>query len=311
MNEIFKEIVMENTAGNPMKAEILWTDLSKKVISEKFTEKDKKVSPYIVAQLLKKNGFVKKKAKKSLTMKEVENRDKQFKYISELKNSFKMAYNPVLSIDTKKKELIGNFYREGKLFTKETLKVYDHDFPSFSDGIVIPHGIYDTKNNKGYISIGKSKDTSEFCVDNLIYYWENFISKDYPIADSILLIGDGGGSNSSRSYLTKNDLQRLSNTINLKVRVAHYPPYCSKWNPIEHRLFPHVTRAMEGVVFESYEIVEQLIKKSKTESGLTVETVINPKVYQTGRKLSKKDIEEIKFTRDSFLPNWNYFFNPQ
>ena len=119
---------MENTAGNPMKAEILWTDLSKKVISEKFTEKDKKVSPYIVAQLLKKNGFVKKKAKKSLTMKEVENRDKQFKYISELKNSFKMAYNPVLSIDTKKKELIGNFYREGKLFTKETLKVYDHGY---------------------------------------------------------------------------------------------------------------------------------------------------------------------------------------
>ena len=119
---------MENTAGNPMKAEVLWTDLSKKVISKKFTEKDKKVSPYIVTQLLKKNGFVKKKAKKSLTMKEVENRDKQFKYISELKNSFKQDCNPVLSIDTKKKELIGNFYREGKLFTKETLKVYDHGY---------------------------------------------------------------------------------------------------------------------------------------------------------------------------------------
>lgn len=307
---MFKEIVKDNTAGNPMKSEVLWTNLSKKEISNRFKEKEKEVSPYIVSQLLKKNGFVKKKALKTLAMKEVENRDNQFKYISELKKSFEMDYNPVLSIDTKKKELLGNFYREGKLFTKETIKVYDHDYPSFSEGNVIPHGIYDLKNNKGYMSIGKNNDTSEFCVDNLIYYWENFISKDYPYADSILIISDGGGSNSSRSYLTKTDFKRLSDAINLKVRIAHYPPYCSKWNPIEHRLFPHVTRAMEGVVFESYELVEQLIKNSKTISGLTVETVINSKVYETGRKLSKNDIEKIRFFKDSFLPNWNYFFTP-
>lgn len=293
-----------------MNSEILWTNLSRKDISERFHEKGKDVSPFIVKQLLKLSGYVKRKALKSLTMKEIENRNEQFINISKYKRLFLLGNNPILSIDTKKKEHIGNFYREGKLFTKEVIKVYDHDFPSFSSGVVIPHGIYDYRNNKAYVSIGKSKDTSEFSIDNIIYHWKKKISKYFPKATSLLLLCDGGGSNSSRSDLVKMDLQRLSNEIGLKVRIAHYPPYSSKWNPIEHRVFPHITRAMEGVVLNNYDIVNELISETKTQKGLEVESCINSGIYQTGRKLSNKAKDKINVIKDNILPNWNYTILP-
>ena len=260
--------------------------------------------------MLKVRGYSKRKSQKQIPLKEVENRNEQFEYISCLKDSFKLDDNPVLSIDTKKKELLGNFYRDGKIYTKETIKVYDHDYPSYAEGKVVPHGIYDLSENTGYMTIGKSMDTSEFMIDNLENYWLNEISKNYNNADTLLILCDGGGSNSSRGFQLKNRLQALSNKLKIKIKVAHYPPYCSKWNPIEHKLFCHVHRAMQGVVFKDYQTVKELIENTKTASGLNVKVSINSKIYSKSEKLSQNEIETLNIIPDSFLPKWNYAILP-
>ena len=260
--------------------------------------------------MLKIRGYSKRKSQKQIPLKEVENRNEQFEYISRLKDSFKLDENPVLSIDTKKKELLGNFYRDGKIYTKETIKVYDHDYPSYAEGKVIPHGIYDLLENTGYMTIGKSMDTSEFMIDNLENYWLNEIAKNYNNADTLLILCDGGGSNSSRGFQLKKRLQTLSNKLKIKIKVAHYPPYCSKWNPIEHKLFCHVHRAIQGVVFKDYQTVKELIENTKTTSGLNVKVSINSKIYSKSEKLSQNEIETLNIIPDSFLPKWNYTILP-
>jgi hypothetical protein len=164
---------------------------------------------------------------------------------------YTLAGNPIISVDSKKKEQLGNFYREGKIYTTETIEVNDHDFPSLAEGVVIPHGIYDMLKNEAIVNIGTSRDTSEFACDSIELWWRQNGKKAYPNATSILILMDGGGSNSSRHYIFKEDLQKLSNKLGIEIRIAHYPPYTSKWNPIEHRLFPHVTRAMQGVFLKN------------------------------------------------------------
>ncbi len=215
-----------------------------------------------------------------------------------------------MSIDTKKKEFIGQLYREGKSYCQKAVKVYDHDFPSLADGVVIPHGIYDIVQNKGYLSLGVSKDTSEFLCDNLRYHWQNGIAEQYPEADEMLLLMDGGGSNSCLHYIVKEDLQNLANELGITLTIAHYPAYCSKYNPIEHRLFPHIQRSWDAVVFENYEIVKEQVEKTTTAKGLKVAAWINEKMYQTGRKYSENFKETMTIVFDEILPKWNYQIQP-
>ena len=172
---------------------------------------------------------------------------------------FRDAGEPILSMDSKKRELIGNFHRPGVLFTKETIRTFDHDYPSFASGFVIPHGLYDVGLNRGYLHLGTSADTSEFACDCLLDWWQRYGSVQYPKAKSLLLQCDGGGSNRTGGYLFKSGLQELADATGLSIRVCHYPPYCSKYNPIEHRLFCHVSRACQGVVFESIALVQELM----------------------------------------------------
>ena len=172
--------------------------------------------------------------------------------------------------------------------------------------MVIPHGLYDVKRNDGHVNLGTSHDTSEFACDSLERWWESRGRALYPQATSILLLCDGGGSNSAGQYLFKEDLQRLADRIGIEIRVAHYPPYSSKYNPIEHRLFPHLTRACQGVVFESVELVKGLMEKTKTSTGLRVTVDILDQVYQTGRKYAEGFKENMKIVFDEFLPKWNY-----
>jgi hypothetical protein len=214
-------------------------------------------------------------------------------------------------MDTKKKEYIGNFYRDGFLYTTEEIHTLDHDFNSMAEGIVIPHGIYDITSNQGFINLGQSHDTSEFACDSLRNWWYTKGQYDYPDATSILLLADSGGSNSCRHYVFKQDLQLLVNEIGVEIRMAHYPSYCSKYNPIEHRLFPHVTRACQGVIFKSVDIVKELMAKTKTEKGLTVIVDIIDKVYQTGRKVAREFKENMTIVFDEHLPKWNYTAIPQ
>jgi hypothetical protein len=171
--------------------------------------------------------------------------------------------------------------------------------------------LYDLTQNLGYVHIGTSHDTSEFACDSIRHWWLNYGCILYPLATSILLLGDGGGSNSSRSYLFKEALSKLAQELRIEIRIAHYPPYSSKYNPIEHRLFPHLTRACSGVIFDSHETVKNLMAKAKTRSGLTVFSGIIDQVYQTGKKVAKDFKENMNIIFDEYLPQWNYVAQPK
>lgn len=253
-----------------------------------------------------------RRMQKYLDMGQHQDRDAQFVNIARLKKEYLHSPNPILSIDTKKKELLGTFYRDGRLYTRNgPLLAYDHDFPSHAEGVVIPYGLYDLKRNFGYLSVGTSKDTSAFACDSIAWWWTQFGSGLYRRAKSICLLCDGGGSNSANQYLFKEDLQKLSDLLSVEIRVTHYPPYCSKYNPIERRLFCHVTRACQGVLFDSVATVKRLLEKTQTSTGLGVIVEVLDKVYQTGRKYTEGFKENMKILFDDFLPKWNYRAVPQ
>ena len=239
-------------------------------------------------------------------MKEVENRDAQFLKISQLIKEYTAKGLPVISMDVKKKEQIGDFHREGIFYGTAPRDVYDHDFSSFSEGVVIPHGIFDINQNKGFITLGTSKDTSEFCCDNVERWWRVAGKSQYPTKKEMLVLADGGGSNSSRHYIFKEDLQALANKLGVTIRLAHYPPYTSKYNPIEHRFFCHVSRACLGAVFSSIDYVKELMSNTSTKTGLSTIVEVNHKVYQIGRKYAQDFKETMTIVFDDFLPQWNY-----
>jgi len=306
LNEQFEQVLAENTAGSPMNEEIRWTNLAPNQIAEELSREDRSVSAYTVKQLLKKNKFKRRKARKSQSLGTCLFLDEQFKNIASLKKEFLAAGLPVISIDTKKKELLGNLYRDGRLYTKDILRVYDHDFPYLADGVVIPYTIYDLRHNRAYVYLGTSKDTAEFVADCLRHWWFNYGSQLYPSASTLLILADGGGSNSSRHFIFKSELETLAQELALEIRMAHYPPYCSKWNPVEHRVFPHLTRAMQGVILTSHSLVQTLLERTSTRTGLKVVVNILEKTYQTGRKVADDYKDTMQIVFDAFLGRWNY-----
>jgi Rhodopirellula transposase DDE domain len=311
IHQKFLETLKNYTAGDPMDEKVRWTNLKPWQIAERLASQyDIGVSLNVIRQLLKKHGYRRRKIQKRTTKKNVKHRNEQFENIIRLKAEFEAAGNPVASMDTKKKEHLGNLYRDGQLYTLEELRTLDHDFASYAEGVVIPHSIYDLKYNTGYINLGTSKETSEFACDSLRKWWYDQGQSRYPNATAILILCDGGGSNSSRHYIFKQDLQELVDELGIDIRIAHYPPYCSKHNPIEHRLFPHVTRACQGVVFKNIELVKELIAGTTTSKGLTVTVKIIDKVYETKRKVADDFKETMRIVFDEVLPQWNYTAAP-
>ena len=303
----FLNVLKDHTAGDPMDEQVIWTDLTPQEIANKLRQdRQVKVSKSVVNKLLKKHGYHRRKAQKKKTMKTVAHRNEQFGNIQALVAEFRAKGYPIISFDTKKKENLGNFYRAGHLYTQAELHAYDHDFNEFAEGVIIPHGIYDLQRNLGYMHIGTSKDTSQFACDCLRSWWLEHGRDFYANAPVLLALCDGGGSNGSRCYLFKEDLQKLADELGLEIRIAHYPPYCSKYNPIEHRRFPHVTRACQGVLLTSVHLVKQLIEKTSTIKGLKVFVKIIETVYQTGRKVADNFKQTMRIVFDDFLPNWNY-----
>lgn len=289
-----------------MRDDIQWTNLPQQAIAEGLEKEGFRVSRHIVKQLLDRHAYVKRKAQKSQAMGHHRDRNPQFENIAHLKQAYWDSSNPILSMDTKKKEFLGNFYREGRLYSRRVIQTYDHDFTSAAQGVVIPHGLFDLKRNTGYLYLGTSRDTSEFACDNVARWWRSYGRRQYPEALSLLLLCDSGGSNNANHYLFKEDLQKLADRIGIEIRVAHYPPYTSKYNPIEHRLFPHVTRACQGVVFESIDLVGTLMATTKTKAGLRVFVKIVDRVYQTGRKYAEDFKDNMRILFDEGLPQWNY-----
>ena len=308
LDEKFLAVLRDHTAGDPMDETVRWTNLTPgEIVKALRVDYDITVSKFVVCQLLKKHNYRRRKAQKKTSLKqEIKNRNEQFENIVRLKADFAAAGNPIVSMDTKKKEYIGNFYREGRLYTLAELHTYDHDFPSYAEGVIIPHSLYDLSLNVGYIHLGNSHDTGEFACDSFRHWWYTYGRQLYPNATAILALCDSGGSNSARHYLFKQDLQALADEIGIEIRVAHYPPYCSKYNPIEHRLFPHVTRACQGVIFTSMDLVKELMAKTNTTTGLQAFVHIIDKVYETGRKVAADFKETMRIVFDDFLPQWNY-----
>lgn len=306
LEDNFAEVLVDHTAGDPMDEDVVWTYLTQQEIADSLAELGTPVSTEVVGDLLEEFGFVQRQAQKRRSMGHSPHRNEQFEYIAELRDEYLDAGEPVLSMDTKKKEMLGNYFRDGRLYTTETIETYDHDFPSHSSGLVIPHGLYDLARNVGHVTLGVSHDTSQFACDCVRSWWRRNGRRNYPHARRMLLLCDCGGSNSHRHYIFKEELQRLAGDLELPIRIAHYPPYCSKYNPIEHRLFPHITRACQGVIFHTLDIVQRFIRRTTTSTGLRVTLHTITKAYETGRKASAEFLEALPIVFDEFLPQWNY-----
>lgn len=307
-----KDIIKDRTAGDPMRENVTWTDLSPVEIANQMElDFDVPITPPIVRRVLGLLNFRLRKIAKILPGKEVPDRDQQFLRIAELKEEFLGLGLPVISMDTKKKEFLGGLYRAGRVYTTEAIKAFDHDFPTWANGVIIPHGFYDLARNAGCLHLGLSRDTSEFACDSLRLYLEREIAHRYPNAGKLLLLCDGGGSNGSRTHIFKQGLQHLVNELGMTIRVAHYPAYCSKYNPIERRFFSHVTRACQGVLFDTLATVRSLMEKTNTKTGLKATVRVIEKIYETGRKASEAFKAKMPIKFDDILPKWNYQLVPQ
>lgn len=297
-------------AGSPTDEGVYWISLRPWQIAALFYEQHQiRVSHGVVKRLLKSLGYGYRKQSKQLATGNYARRDEQFRIICSMVLIMGLQ-SPVLSIDCKKKERLGHLYRGGRRYCSGQVQVYDHDYEHLSEGKVIPHGIYDVQANKGYITIGGSSETADFVIDNLIWWWEEHGIHSYADAKTILLLCDAGGANSYRHYIFKQRLQVFARQTGLSVIVSHYPPYCSKWNPIEHRLFSHVHKAMEGVVFSNYQTVKNCIEQTATKTGLRVVVRLNLKEYETGLKTDKSQIDKTRIAFHPQLPELNYRIHP-
>ena len=305
---LFDEIVQNHMAGLPQDDSVRWLDISIAQIIQLFKEHAIVISEHIVRKMIKLRGFKKRSFHKTKTLKEVENRDAQFKLVESTWTSCVHQGIPDLSIDTKKKEMLGNFKRAGKTFSQHELAALGHDFASFSKGTIVPHSIYDVERNVGYLTIGNSHDTAEFVCDNIARIWRDYLQWEYPKATAICILCDGGGSNSASHHIFKQELMKLAASLGLDIIIVHYPPYCSKYNPIEHRLFAHITRAWSGVPLLSAEYACKKANETTTSKGLVVYASINSKKYQTQRTLDESyESERLKrIVFDEQLPKWNY-----
>ncbi len=226
-----------------------------------------------------------------------------------------MENNPIISIDTKKKEVLGQLTRNETVLTKvgkdgKVTEVFDHDFPFLATGKAIPHGIYDLKSNIGYISIGNSHETAAFIIDNLDWWWQEFGQHLYTSATHILILCDSGGANGHRHHLFKKLLQDWAKKIGIKIVVAHYPPYCSKYNPIERRLFAHVHRTIKHTILTEFQQVKELMSKTSTTKGLSVVVRLNEVFYPTKQMSKVEDIDKKRILKHPALPNFSYTILP-
>ena len=285
--DTFKLVIAPHTAGLPQDENVIWVSLSVPQIAREMARNGCDVSEYIVRQILDFLGFRHRSFRKDIPMRDVEGRDAQFRNIADIRERAAEVGLPIISIDTKKKELIGNFKRDGKVLCTGQPRSLDHDFGTFSDGQIVPHGVYDVTTNSGYMTIGMSHDTSEFCCDNIERVWKEHLRQQYPDAHTMLILCDGGGSNSSSHRIVKQDLMYLAARLDMNLLVMHYPPYCSKFNPIEHRLFSQISRSWSGAPLLSVENAAERAAGTTTKTGLTVYVDINNKTYDIKRQIDK------------------------
>jgi hypothetical protein len=272
---------------------------------------DRRACPTTIGRLLREQQYGLRSHHKVLhTGKHHAQRDRQFQHIAEQRQDFRRRGDPRISVDTKKKELIGQFKNAGQAWRREAAKVNDHDFPGDANGRAVPYGIYDPERNTGHVCVTTSRDTPDLAVDALQDWW-NANQCHYPKAKRLLIEADGGGSNGARSRQYKKRLQEFADASGLAVTVCHYPPGASKWNPIEHRLFSQISATWAGYVLSSLLVLLGFIRRTTTATGLTVTATYFHRTYPTGVKVSKADFKALNLTRHEVCPQWNYTIRPR
>lgn len=306
---VFREIKQEHMMGLPQDENVVWLDINISQIIREFSNRGINVSRYIVEQMISAEGLRKRSFAKTLTVGQPEDRDAQFRKISVLVDECASKGIPVVSVDTKKKEPVGDFKRDGKVICNGQPKSPDHDF---AKDHIVPHGIFDIETKTGYLAIGTSHDTSEFFCNHIRKVWQEYLQWNYPNADTLAILCDGGGSNASRHNIVKQDLLDLSADLGIKILMMHYPPYCSKHNPIEHRLFSQITKSWSGCPLTDAWNACKRAAETVTKTGLKVYSYVSNRIYETKRAIRDSLHDEIsrRICFDDKLPAWNYLILP-
>jgi len=305
------KIVDPDTVGDPM-SPLKWTTKSTREISSELSKKGFSVSHKTISTILKDLDYSLQSNEKSLSKEFHPDRDKQFRYINRKIKEFFKNNDPVISVDAKKKEHLGNRINKGKEWRpkKNPRKVDDHDFPDFKMGVAIPYGVYDIRENLGWVNVGTDHETSVFAVESIYRWWKAMGGKTYNNSTELLICADGGGSNGSNRRLWKYELQKLSNKLKKKITICHLPPGTSKWNKIEHKLFSFISMNWKGQPLVNHDVVINLISNTTTKTGLKVKATLDKKKYPTGIKVSNEEFGEINIKHHRSQKIWNYTISP-
>lgn len=305
-------LVEPGTRGDP-ESPLRWTCKSLRTLSGELKAQGFEVSHSMVGQILHDMGYSLQSNRKTAEGKQHPDRNEQFEFINLLAEENLRDGNPVISVDAKKKELVGNFKNAGRQWrpkgSPEEVNVYD--FLSLAQGRATPYGVYDIGKNEGWVNVGTDKDTAAFAVESIRRWWNEMGCKNYPNADRLVITADGGGSNGSRLRLWKTQLQDFCNEIQIPIVISHFPPGTSKWNKIEHRLFSHISMNWRGQPLTSFETILNLISSTTTKTGLKVNAKIDLNKYPKGIKVSDAQLRMIDISRNKFHGEWNYTINPQ
>ncbi len=298
-------------AGDPMTG-LRWTKRTTRKVAKELQRAGIHVSARTVARLLKDMGFSLRVNRKSIASASSKDRNEQFEFIAALREDFAKAGDPIVSVDSKKKELIGRFKNAGTTWTRDPVSVNDHDFRSHASGIAIPYGVYDLLSNSASVNVGTSFETPEFAVKSVAKWLRYRGRRCYPKSTRLLILADNGGGNGAAVYAWKYFLQsEICDRYEIEVTVAHYPPGTSKWNPIEHRVFSHISANWQGRPLDTYQTCLNYIATTRTAKGLTVKPYLDQTVYTKGLRISKAEMEELDLVRSETLPKWNYTLRPR
>ena len=311
LKKILQEIIEPETRGDP-ESPLRWTCKSVRNISDALKKEKLTVSHQTVASILHELEYSLQGNKKTKEGADDPDRNKQFLYINKMAKTFLSQKNPVISVDAKKKELVGNYKNVGRELSKKgkPIEVNGHDFPDKNVPKAVPYGVYDITENKGWVNVGISSDTAEFAVESIRQWWLRMGNKRYARSKKLLIFADAGGSNGYRSRLWKKEVQKFSNKENLEITVCHFPPGTSKWNKIEHRLFSFISINWRGKPLLSYQIIINLIASTKTKTGLSVKARLDKKTYEKGIVVTEHEMKKINLFKHSFHGEWNYTIKP-
>jgi hypothetical protein len=312
ITRLLEQVMDESTVGDPM-SPLKWNSKSTYQIQQYLASQGHPISEDTMQRRLRELDYSLQANKKDKEGESHADRDRQFRYINRTAKRFLKQREPVISVDTKKKERVGNFKNNGQKWRKrgQPLKVNVYEFPSLAEGTAIPYGAYDIHRNEGMVNVGRTHDTAEFAVESIRRWWRQFGVRHYPNARQLFICADSGGSNAARNRAWKYHLQKVSDEAKLEIVVGHYPPGTSKWNKIEHRMFSFISMNWKGEALVSFETVVKMISATKTKEGLRVKAILDKSRYETGVKISPQQMQELNIKTHKQNPEWNYSLLPR